>query len=583
MKRKIATLLSVFLCFALLLSTAGAAAGSTAEPETTDPAAEATEAPAEESTGTNGAEEVIYGRLDASGKPQSAYAVVALTLDEDGEITHYGRYTEVENLTDTSPIEYANGRVTLTAGEGRYYYQGTLRSAELPWDIEITYTLNGAAISPDELGGRSGELEVSIHTAANSGYDAYFTESFMLQISVSLDADLCSNISARNGTVASAGSDKQITFVVLPGGEGDVGFTADVTDFAMGGFTIAAVPYSMSSMVGDMEELDTVTDGVTQITDAISRLASAAATLRNGANELSGSSSELTGASDQIAAALNEMSAGLQSFDVNSMVPDVDLSAMSQLTSGLTEIAYNLNTISTYLRSAAGSVAGLQALMGSLSGLMAAYEQGLTVDPSLADTDPLYGAMSQAIGSMTSAGLDDNAIAGLMGLSSFADGIDECVNGIMSIVNQLGSASDSMGDATGEIDTSAITQLQSGMAELAANYAAFNEGLKTYTDGVGQISSGMSSYTNGIYSLNNETKEIPGMIDELLGAGEDENTEDTGPVSFLDERNTDTASVQFVISTDGVSAPEAPAEEEPAAESRGFFADLWDKIVSLFT
>lgn len=42
----------------------------------------------------------------------------------------------------------------------------------------------------------------------------------MLQISVTLDAELCEDITSRNGTVANAGSDKQITFVVLPGGEG---------------------------------------------------------------------------------------------------------------------------------------------------------------------------------------------------------------------------------------------------------------------------------------------------------------------------------------------------------------------------
>ena len=66
--------------------------------------------------------------------------------------------------------------------------------------------------------------------------------------------------------------------------------------------------------------------------------------------------------------------------------------------------------------------------------------------------------------------------------------------------------------------------------------------------------------------------------------GENANGEDgTGVVSFLDERNTDTASVQFVISTDGISAPEQPVEDQPEAESQGFFADLWDKIVALFT
>lgn len=41
--------------------------------------------------------------------------------------------------------------------------------------------------------------------------------------------------------------------------------------------------------------------------------------------------------------------------------------------------------------------------------------------------------------------------------------------------------------------------------------------------------------------------------------------------------------MQFVISTDGISAPEEPVEEQPSEEPQGFFAQLWDKIVSLFS
>ena len=75
---------------------------------------------------------------------------------EPGEIVHHGQYTEVENLTDTSPIEYKNGTVTIDAAEaGRYYYQGKLRKALMPWDIQISYTLDGAEIDPDDLGGAS--------------------------------------------------------------------------------------------------------------------------------------------------------------------------------------------------------------------------------------------------------------------------------------------------------------------------------------------------------------------------------------------------------------------------------------------
>ena len=41
----------------------------------------------------------------------------------------------------------------------RLYYEGTMDAATaLPWVVKLTYTLDGAEISPDELGGKSGAL-----------------------------------------------------------------------------------------------------------------------------------------------------------------------------------------------------------------------------------------------------------------------------------------------------------------------------------------------------------------------------------------------------------------------------------------
>ena len=650
MKRKLSVLLSIFLCVALCISTLGLAADSTGDGE---PAA--TDAPEDAATTpSDGPEEVIYARLDASGDPQDAYAVVALTLTEDGTATHYGRYTAVSNLTDTSPIDYRSGIVTLEADAGRYYYQGTLRSAKMPWNIEISYTLNGSEIDPDELGGRSGELGVNINTSVNSGFDPYFTENYMLQISVTLDASLCENISTRNGTVASAGSDKTITFVVLPGGEGDVGFTADVTDFEMGGFTIAAVPYSMDSMM-DMSELDGITSGIDQLTGAITQLTSGASAINDGAGALSENSATLTDASDQIESALRQIADGLQGYDLSSMTEGLDqlqqlpaaftqvAVALSQAGDGLIELYGGYDQIADGLHQAVDMIgeylpgggtgegdegdtgggdggntgggmdmtqmlamANIIYRAGYMNGWVAAGGEGEPNVPTL-DMDDLL-AIIGGTGSGTSGNGGDTGGDGtttqspIEMLRQAADGLDALNGYLYQAAEGMYTMSDEMMNAAIELssglegmtdfDTSAITELQDGMLQLSDSYEQFNSGLKSYTDGVDQLSEGMNTYTSGMYALNSETQGIPDMIDELLGTGGDEDAEDgenadgedgTGVVSFLDERNTDTASVQFVISTDGISAPEQPVEDQPKAESQGFFADLWDKIVALFT
>ena len=670
MKRKLSALLSIILCLAMCL-------GTFAWADEASPSPSASPAP-DSGSAANGPEEVIYARLDASGDPQDAYAIVALTLDEEGTVEHYGRYTAVSNLTDTSPIEYRGGVVSLTAPAGRYYYQGTLRSAKMPWDIDITYTLDGQEIEPGELGSKSGDLEVSIHTATNSGFDPYFTENYMLQISVTLDAELCEDITSRNGTVANAGSDKQITFVVLPGGEGDIGFSAKVHDFTMGGFTIAAVPYSMDSLM-DMGEISTITSGIEQLSSAITQLTGGASAINDGAATLGENSATLTDASDQIESALKQIADGLQGYDLSSMTDGLD--QLAELPAYLTEAAAGLDTISQGLVTAADGydyiLSQIQSMVGSLGDLdgmhsqmetavtqavsqaiaqyvlenaklkgdnaaLAAQNEELEAEVAMlreelenltntvSQNPPTEGGNQQQgggentnpdiNGGSSSSGLPegdtgtlpgfdlnlDNILGGITipstedlnalvtgmtaankGLRDAAEGIDLVVDGLMQMAIGLSSGLEDMTD----FDTSAITELQTGMTELAVNYEQFNDGLKAYTDGVSQLSEGMDTYTSGMYALNSQTQGIPDLLDEFLGTGDDdaegedgESSDDSSEVvSFLDDRNTDTASVQFVISTDGISAPEEPVDEQPAEEPQGFFAQLWDKIVSLFS
>ena len=558
MKRKFSALMALFLCCAMLFGTFAFAAESPAPSESPAPEEE-------EAAPPEGAEEVIYGRLDNRGRARSAYAVVAVTAGEPGEIVHHGQYTEVENLTDTSPIEYKNGTVTIDAAEaGRYYYQGKLRKALMPWDIQISYTLDGAEIDPDDLGGASGSLTVDIHTSTNSGFDSYFTDNYMLQISVTLPGEAADEITARNGTIALAGSDKTITFVVLPGAEGDVGFSAEIKDFTMAGFTIAGVPYSAASMMGDMEEVDMITDGLTQLSDGISALAGAAGQLSDGADTLADNGPTLTDASDQIADALNQISSGLQDFDLSSMTGD--LSALEALPAGLTEIAVNLESIASMIDGMASSatpdISGITAAMQTLAMYCMTNQDAMTAYMSLVNE---FEALNQQLGSLPTM------------ITSLSSGLRQIVDAIMLIANQVSVGLSGMTD----IDTSAITELQTGMAELASQYGQFNEGLKTYTDGVAALADGAGSFSSGMYTLNSETSSIPDILNEFLG--EDEEAEETGPVSFLSDENEETASVQFVLSTEGIAAPEDEAPEEPEPEAKGFFAELWDKIVALFT
>lgn len=63
-----------------------------------------------------------------------------------------------------------------------------------PWNIEISYKLDGKAVAPEELGGASGQLEIAIKTSKNEAVSGGFYDNYLLQFTITLDADLCENV-----------------------------------------------------------------------------------------------------------------------------------------------------------------------------------------------------------------------------------------------------------------------------------------------------------------------------------------------------------------------------------------------------
>lgn len=621
MKKRTLGALALALCFALSLFAVPAAAA---------------DAPAD-----TGAEEVIYAKLDAAGEPLSAYAVVALNGDAGESVTHYGAYTAVENLTDTSALTYEDEAVTATIPEGgRLYYQGTLESFELPWDIAIGYELDGKSISPAELGGQSGALEMTLSVKPNGNAPGAFADEMMLQITVTLDASLCKDISAGGATVANAGGDKTLAFTVLPGAEAEYTVTADVEDFTMAGLTIAGVNYDIASAMGDTAE---ITDGVGQMTDAISQLsdgasqlASGAGSLRSGAGSfgsglstLSAGSAELVAGSEQIAGALSQISASLPGAGTDAeaaaaaaagMDPEAAAAAAAGAQSAGAGMTLDLSALAQLPAGLEQAADGLEQAGAALAQLAEGYGAAYPALAQAVEAIPEPSVSEEDIGALMALAPDNAALAALVAnyqaaqtvkavwaqasaafeavqdnLPTLAEGVNSAAASLRQTAQQISAAMSATG---GQIDLSGLLQLTSGLSQLAQSYSAFHEGLVSYAGGVDALSANWSSVYSGISSLasgagelsdgvaalNEETSKIPELIDELTGGStEDESADASAQASFLDGRNGDTASVQFVIMTEGISEPEAEAEPAPAEEEQGFFAELWDRIVALFT
>ncbi|MGB4138443.1 MAG: hypothetical protein WBL60_01370, partial [Saccharofermentanales bacterium] len=131
--------------------------------------------------------EVVFARLRATGDVDNVYVVNHFNPARMSSLTDYGDYEEVIQLTGSVPPVLSGTTVSIAEAEGPYYYQGNLRSRELPWFFEMTWRLDGETIYPERLSGVSGELELEISVKRNDQVDASFFDHYALQISIPID------------------------------------------------------------------------------------------------------------------------------------------------------------------------------------------------------------------------------------------------------------------------------------------------------------------------------------------------------------------------------------------------------------
>jgi type VII secretion effector (TIGR04197 family) len=609
MRKHILTCISLLLILSILTISLGTGKTAFVRAETT--------AQGVDKAGETGPkEEVIYALLDDGGEVRQIYAVNILNITAEGPVTDYGSYSSLKNLTTLEDIANNGTSVTFAAPAGRFYYQGSLANNNLPWNIHTAYFLDNTEISAKELAGRSGRLEIRLTTEQNTSVEPSFYDNYLLQAAITLDTDRCGGITAPGATLTNAGTDKIITYTVMPGNEGNISISADVKDFEMEGIQITAVPFSMnfdlpdtSGFAGDLlllsEAIQQLSDGISSVRDGVSELAGGSAGLKAGSFEFKTGLDRLDSKSEELVSASEEISGALAGISemLGSTVPGGDLSsleklpsALTALSSGLDEIAGGLSELKTGFLDAYGALEAavaaipdaeisqedLQSLMGNnpnntaLNRLIDSYTAARTVKGTWQMVSPAFVAVKDNLGTM-----------------------NESVTAISSSLDQIAAQLTSSFEGTDL--TAAVAQLSSGISQLAANYESFHTGLSGYTGGIsqlasaygtldagisglaegaGELSSGAEELSEGADELNTQLKPLPDQIDsaidELLS---DYDTSGFTPVSFVSEQNNKVASVQFVLKTDGIKKAEVPEEADAETETGNF----WTRLKALFT
>ncbi|WP_331000828.1 coiled-coil domain-containing protein [Radiobacillus kanasensis] len=557
-------------------------------------------------------DEVVYAKLNATGERQEIYVVNILDIEKAGEIADYGSYSNLKNLTDLSPLELKDNRVTFQAPEGKFYYQGNINQEPLPWDISISYFLDGKEISPEELAGKDGHVEIQIATSANEKVDPVFFKNYLLQISLSLPLDIYSNIQSPDGMLANAGKNTQVTFTVMPGKEGELVLEADVVDFELEGIDISAIPSSMpidapdvDDMTGDMETLTDaikgVNNGVAELEDGVSELNNGVQELRNGSKEyrngisaIDASSSELVNGSDSLKQALEKMSASLANSSA-----EMGLGDLKKLEDGLVQAAGGLRKTSDELSALKQKYASAYNELNKAMEDIPAYEISEDEISELRNSVD-HAALEKLIKTYEAVGAAKDTYSDVKGdFDVVAITLEQVSGSLLKMANQFDTMAKGLSSTQGDMDAAgSIAQLQEGISQLASQYGTFHSGLVEYAGGVSKLSSSYTELDNGIANLSEGTGELENGVSELHdGTAElyestsdlpeqmkkevdqmmaEYDKSDFEPVSFVSPKNDKVNSVQFVFKTESIKQEEKEETEKPEEEEKSFWARLKD-------
>lgn len=521
-------------------------------------------------------EEVIYISTDGAG---NVTGVQAVNIFGWGDIVDYGNYSHVKMLTSTEEITQTGDKITFSTDDKKVYYQGTMEHVETPWNISIRYYLDGKEYSASGIAGQKGKLEIRPSIVKNEKCKGSFFDNYALQVSFTLDTEICDNITASDATIANVGSDKQISYTVLPGKGLDASITADVREFEMNAVTINGIKLNLNVEIDDAELMDKVTelmDAAKKLNDGSGELNSNSETLKTGSSSLdSGLSSVHSGVADLdngIATLQNGIASVQTSLDTLNGKSYNLTNGSAQMKSALEVIQSNLSSLSVSadqlkeLTDASGTIKqgisdlydGAHTLKQNLGfaqykGIMA--QNGLDIDSlqagnaqAINDLSAQIVSLQQTLDSIANVpGYESQAvqlqsqIAALQNVIQLLSGNSAAIGGSESYLNNLTSGVNSLYENLGVLKTQyalfdtkigelagtlndmlvKLSALSSGINELVTNYTLLDSGINEYTGGVAQLAAGYTQIVDGVSSLANGSKTLLSGSNELQnGAGE---------------------------------------------------------------
>lgn len=313
-------------------------------------------------------DETMYVNLDYYGKTTKVNVVKGVNLNGLDEITDYGNYINVENMSTSDAPVLGDGSVTWNLPEGqngRFYYKCTMDNEQvvLPWDFDVSYKLNGVPTDGDKLAGAGGLIEIRVKATPNDNADLYYRNNMMLMVTVPVDMSKCYSVDADGAQIQSLGSTTAAVFSALPGEEGDYTVRIGTDSFETTGVIMAMAPGTIDDLnhIKDLKEAkDTWKDAGDALYDSLEQMAKSVESMRDGIN--------------QVQSGVSSAESARQKWSANK---DSILAGNDQTLESLTALSQQLETLVPHLQTAKDTAETVHNSMGDIVNTMGDMQQPL--------------------------------------------------------------------------------------------------------------------------------------------------------------------------------------------------------------
>lgn len=483
-------------------------------------------------------QETVYVTLDAQGETKDV--VVSDWLKNsgtNGTMKDISNLTDIENVKGEETFTQDGKNVTWETSDQDIYYQGKT-DKELPVAIEISYTLDGKKVSPQDIVGKSGKLEMNmkyknsaVRKVTVDGEEIEIYVPFVMVTGMILPVENYKNVTIDNGTIVSEGDNNIVVGCGMPGlsesldldnldfGEDmdvdsskikdkitdTVKITADVTDFQVKStYTVATNQLFNEFDFDDIDDIDELNDKIDELRDSSTKLVEGSSDLKDGTQKLKDSFQKYADGIDTVNDGVGSLKDGAGDLQ----------KGVNTYTNGTDKL---LSGVGTYVKGAKQLSQGVQAYTAGTDQLVAAVSQLRNATKDLpAQYNALGGGVDTFVGSVNTLLSKENMDTMTTGTTELKKGIGQLDDGLAAAGAGVKTINETVSKLkqTAELDAcvSGLNAMIGQYTEAAKQYAAAGDqasakqytdmvaaltGAVTYIQGGEQIAAGIDAVTNG--------------------------------------------------------------------------------------